>query len=205
MGTITPNSTIYLLKGIPLDNTYDDTMYWESENIDGVMKTPKEVQLYHFMNDTGYTRQTITNHMYQRVGDGVIRVNKAYGEIFDYNYMIFQNSGTMSDGSGGTITVPMYTDKWFYAFINKVEYVNEQATNIYYEIDVIQTWYTEFIPEPCFVERETVGYDAIGLHILPEPVSCSEYTESIERPLGEEFAHYAAVLCTNAVIPSEYT
>ena len=41
--------------------------------------------------------------------------------------MMFQNSA--------------YGDKWFYAFITSVEYVNDVTSNISFEIDVMQLGY----------------------------------------------------------------
>ena len=192
MGTITPNSTIYLLKGVPLDNTYADTMYFQPEIIGGVQKTLQEAQLYHFLNDIP-DRITIAAHDYQRVSEGVLRINKPISDVYNVNYMIFQNSGVI-----GGAAASFYPSKYFYAFVTNVEYVNEQASNVYFEIDVIQTWLGEYETEPCFIERETTMGDGIGDHILAEPVSCSAYTESIENPLGDNFVNYSVVV-TNTI------
>ena len=105
MGTITPNSTVYLLTGVPLDNTYENTIYFASTAL----------QLAHFLN-TGqspfwdYQPRQITPLSYQRVNEGVLRVNLPYDQIYNCNYMMFQNTS--------------FGDKWSYAFITNVEYVN---------------------------------------------------------------------------------
>ena len=151
MGTITPNSTVYLLTGVPLDNTYENTIYFASTAL----------QLAHFLN-TGqspfwdYQPRQITPLSYQRVNEGVLRVNLPYDQIYNCNYMMFQNTS--------------YNAKWFYAFVLNVEYVNDQASNVYYELDVMQTWMLEAHIQPSYVEREHSETDNLDEHLELEDV-----------------------------------
>lgn len=154
MGTIQPNSNIILLKGVPLYSDYNETVYWSAEQgING--------QVAGFMT---YPNKLIRLHMYQRINEGIIRVNLKSDTIYNYNYMIFKNVGYTSGSSVD------YADKWFFAFIKEVQYVNEQACNILYEIDEIQTWWFEAILNPSYVEREHSATDNIGEHLLAEPI-----------------------------------
>lgn len=140
---IQPNSIIRLLKGVPLDNTYTDTIYFGSAS----------AQLSHFQT---YTYKLFTQQYYQRVNKGTLRVQVKADDIYDYNYLMFQNTS--------------YGNKWFYAFINKVNYINDSVSEVEYEIDVIQTWLFEAVLEPSYVEREHSATDVVGDNIAPEPM-----------------------------------
>ena len=145
---IQPNTTIRLLTGVPLDKTYTNTLYFSS----------KENQTDYFITKS---KHTLTNLTYQRVNKGVCRVERSADVCYDCNYMMFQNTS--------------YGAKWFYAFITKVEYVSNTVCEIYFDIDVIQTWFFNFTLKECFVEREHSLTDNRGDNILPEPVELGEY------------------------------
>lgn len=145
MGTITPNSRVYLLDGVPLDNTYENTIHFASAALQSTYYLTTTSTYYN------YHPLLITPVSYQRVNDGVLRVNIPYDQIFNKNYMMFQNTG--------------YNNKWFYAFILNSEYVNDQATNVYYELDVMQTWYMEALLNPSYIERCHTVSDNIDEHL----------------------------------------
>lgn len=146
---INPETNIKLLKNVPLDNTYQHTIYFSS----------KSSQSSYF---SGLTKYNLTGYTYQRVKRGVCRVGIKADSLYDCNYMMFQNSA--------------YGSKWFYAFITSVEFVNNECSEISFELDVMQTWHFDYEPEYCFVEREHSVGDVIGAHIEPEPVELGEYT-----------------------------
>lgn len=148
MGTIIPTGIVNLLKGVPLDNKYNETVY-----VTGTQQS----QVANFL--ASYQYLTFNNHEYQRVSEGVLRLNAQIANVYNVNYMIFRNMGT-----GAT-----YEDHWFFAFVTKVEYVNERAVNIYYEIDVFQTYCLDWTLEPCMVERTHTTTDGIGEYLATEP------------------------------------
>ena len=154
MGTIAPNSTVYLLKGVPLDNTYENTIFFASAQLQSAF--------FITTNNPNYNYQPtlITPLSYQRVKEGVLRVNLPADQIYNCNYMMFQNTTQNA--------------KWFYAFVLNVEYVNEHASNVYYEIDVMQTWLFEANLMPSYVEREHASSDNIDEHLEPEDVSLGD-------------------------------
>lgn len=82
---------------------------------------------------------------YQRK-DGVIRFNRHIDEIISYNYCMYKNEN--------------YSDKWFYAFITGMRYVNDGMTEITIATDVFQTWQFDIIYKNSFVEREIVPKNA---------------------------------------------
>lgn len=149
---IEPNTTIYLLRNIPMDNSYRDSLYFENAT----------AQINYF---TSKIALTFNNQSYQRKGRGYIRLqcdtaNKmsiAYG----CNYLMFKNTS--------------FENKWFYAFITSVEYINNAVLEIQYEIDILQTWYFDYTMDECYIIREHVPDDTIGLHTLPENLDTGGY------------------------------
>ncbi len=152
---IAPNSTVYLLTNVPCDKSYVHTLYFENKN---------EQYSYFY----GKRVKTFTNVSYQRHSKNSIRLECLADDIYNVNYLMFQNTA--------------YGNKWFYAFINNVEYINNVTTEITYTIDVMQTWYFDYTLGTCFVEREHTLTDVVGENTVPEPVDGGEpyiqaYTE----------------------------
>ena len=145
---IEPSTNIRLLQNVPLDNTYANTILFESET----------AQRNYFI---GLTKHQLVGYTYQRVEKGVARVGIKAEDLYNCNYMMFQNS------SFGT--------KWFYAFITSVEYVNNSVSQIRFEIDVMQTWHFDYTLKECFVEREHSVTDSIGGNLVPENLELGEY------------------------------
>lgn len=156
---IAPSTNIKLLKGVPLDNTYDHTLYFEDANS----------QANYFASMAKYT---FNNNTYQRVNKGTMRIGVCADNIYDCNYMMFQNTN--------------FGTKWFYAFINSIEYINNDVTEIEYEIDDMQTWYFDYDIEQCFVERHHPKQDWGYWNTQPEPVDVGEYVHLNQSKLIEE-------------------
>ena len=147
---IQPSSTIRLLKGVYLDSNYDDT--YDCYN------SPTEQR--DIM--ASKTKHTLNNYTYQRVEKNKIRVALSIEKVIDCNYMMFQNTE--------------YENKWFYAFITNVDYINDTTTELTYKIDVIQTWFLfDCYVSKCFVEREHTATDNIGDNLVPENFELGDY------------------------------
>lgn len=153
---IEPKTNVKILKNIPLDNTYTNT----------ILFTNRSDQYNFFSSKIKYN---LTNYTYQRVKRGWMRVGISAENLYDCNYLMFQNTS--------------FGDKWFYAFITSVEYVNNECTEIEFEIDCMQTWNFDYSLKHCFVAREHVTSDNIGEHLLPEPVELSEYIYNDYTPV----------------------
>ena len=164
---ISPNSNIYILQGVPLNSKYTDTILFGDA----------ATQHAYFVSKAKYT---LSNQMYVRKSDGVVRVDRNAEDIYACNYLMFQND------SFGT--------KWFYAFINDVKYVNNGRCDIYFEIDVLQTWLTEMVLKPCFVEREHAYTDAAGDNLTPEPVALDDIICQSMSWDTERFSQYSIVI-----------
>ena len=142
---VQPNSTIMLFSGVPLDNTYEHTLWFDSAGAQN-FGTPVRV---------------FNANTYQRVNAGVFQARCLADEIYNCNYMAFQNTS--------------FGGKWFYAFITSIEYVNNGTTNVYYEIDVMQTYLHDVTLKACTVEREHTVQDLMFQHLQPEPVQVHDY------------------------------
>lgn len=148
---IEPNTIIKILKNCPLDTTYDHTIFFDTQ----------ENQTAYF---NGLVKYTLNNQTYQRVNKNRMRVQYKADDLYDCNYIMFQNTS--------------YGNKWFYAFIKSVEYINNITSEIEYEIDVMQTWFFDYTLGQCFVEREHSATDNIGDNLVPENLEQGEYIEN---------------------------
>lgn len=206
MGTITPQSNIMCFQGVPLDNTYTETYFRPYDSSLGGLSGNQQAQVNDFTSN--YTYHTFTLHEYQRVREGVLRVNTGLTSDIAFlsacNYMIFKNYGQMTDVTPATYET--YGDKYYFAFINNVEYVNERCVNIYYEIDVMQTWMFDMHPEPCLVERQHVTNDDIGANTQAEPISTGELIcmSSSETEYFDEVAVLMGIAHGQSFTPSDY-
>ena len=70
-----------------------------------------------------------------------------------------------------------YKDKWFYAFITNIKYINDGMSEVTIETDAFQTWQFDLIYMNSFIEREHVSDDTMGLHTIPEGLEHGEYIE----------------------------
>ena len=145
---IEPSTNIKLLNRVPLDNTYTNTIFFLSAS----------EQTAYFSSKVKHNLQQQT---YQRLNRGVCRIGLKSDYCYDCNYMMFQN--------------PSYGQKWFYAFITSVEYLNDNVCEIRYEIDKLQTWLFDFNLKQCFVEREHSVTDVAGDNLVIEKIDTGEY------------------------------
>lgn len=144
---IQPNSTVHVLNNIDIDPDYNNSLTF----------TTTTAQYNYFFGKKKYTFSAQT---YQRVNKNVVRVNRKADDLYDCCYLMFQNTS--------------YGTRWFYAFIDSIEYVNDVTSNIYYHIDVIQTWLKDWTFKQCFVERMHTATDGIGDNIVDEHLDTGE-------------------------------
>lgn len=152
-----PNGTIKLLAGVPLDNSYTHTVKYASAGAQTAAFAAKVKRTYEHCT---YIRET-----------NRIRIPDVYDDVVMCNYLMYQNQGYGNN-------------KWFYAFITGVYYVNDHATEIEFELDVMQTWAFDYTILPGFIERNHTATDAIGDFLLPEPVNTGELVITQETSSG---------------------
>ena len=141
-------TTLRMLSGVPLDKSYEHTLYWES----------KTAQEYGFFSKV---KKSYSDLSYQRIERGHIQIQDSYSELYTCNYMMFKNTS--------------FENKWFYAFVDRVVYVNDVTTDVYYTVDNLQSWWGNWKPDACWIERQTAGADVVGENLQPEPVALGNY------------------------------
>lgn len=143
---ITPSSDLKLLKcPIELDNKNQLTF-------------DNATQQYNYFNSLN--KLEVDGFTYLRQNN-VIRYNAHLDTLLEYNYLMYRNEN--------------YSNKWFYAFITRMEYVSDTVTNIYIETDYYQTWMFDLTFMKSFVEREHVSDDTIGKHTIDEGLETGEF------------------------------
>lgn len=150
---IRPDTNLRLLSNVPLDNTYTHTMYFNS----------KAEQAAYF---TSHQWMAFENFSYQRQDPSrgfisEIRVPIVADEVYNCNYLMFQNKN--------------FSGKWFYGFIKKIKYINDNVTGIEFEIDVLQTWAFDYVVHPSFVVREHVNNDTKYSNLIEESLEFGEH------------------------------
>ena len=138
---VTPNTILRLIKNpLTLDNKNQLTFS---------NKTAQE----NYFKSLPHTE--ITEISYQR-RNSVIYFPDHIDNLLNYNYCMYQNSN--------------YSNKWFYAFITDMKYVNDYNTEISIVTDVFQTWQFDLNFKNSFVEREMINVsdDIIGANRVQE-------------------------------------
>lgn len=123
----TPQTEVHLLSNVPFNFSYNNVMDFNTI----------EEQTTYFLNKSKLEFEDLTH---QRVNNNNINLEVAYEDLYDINYMMFQND-----------KIP---GKWFYAFITSYDFVSPNVTRISYQIDVYQTWLFDMEWQTTYVERE---------------------------------------------------
>ena len=182
MAVITPQSDVYLLK-VPL----------EIDEINQLTFSSTTTQFNYF---NSLPKLAVDNFTYQRK-DGTIRFPAHFDDIVNYNYVMYRNDA--------------YSSKWFYAFIDGMEYLNDNVTAVSIKTDVFQTWQFQLSYKRTFVEREHVNDDTVGAHTVPEDLELGEYeivdlknSPLYERPAGQSYEEWVPCFCVTK-LPSNTT
>ena len=144
--SMSKNSRIILAHNIKMDRSYKNVINYT------------EVQMVSLC-EANVTAQA-TDFTFIR-DDNSILVPFNYATCLDSNYLAFQN--------------PSYSNKWFFAWIDKVKYKNDGTTQIDYTIDIFSTWFSYVTTKPCIVIREHVNNDTVGANTVPEGLETGEY------------------------------
>lgn len=149
MATTHYNSKIIICKNVRLDKQYRHVLNYTENNY------------LTLCNSTGIKVAESNKFSFVRHGQNSIKTSFTYSDCLKCNYMAFQNVD--------------YNNKWFFAFIDSVEFVSDGSTLINYTIDIWATWFNSLTLNKCFVVREHVRNDTLGLHTIPENLETGEY------------------------------
>lgn len=173
MSAITPQTELRLLK-CPI----------ESDNRNQLTFSNATTQ-YNYFNSL--PKLEVDNFTYQRK-DSTIRYPAHVDSIISYNYVMYQNEA--------------YTNKWFYAFITNMEYVNDNMTLITIKTDTFQTWQFDMIWKRSFIEREHVNSDNLGEHTVPEGLETGAY--KVYAHLTDSYNDIYSIITHSTVHPDNY-
>lgn len=120
---------------------------------------------------------TSTNSVIRK--DGVIQAARQFADFSEVNYVVFRNHmrEVSEVGDHDTARPPHpSSQKWFFARVTNLEYVNPNCTNVFFEVDAWQTYQNEVVVTDALVEREHVPYtdDHISAHYMPEGLDAGE-------------------------------
>ena len=157
-----------MFQDIPLDKDYVNTFLFEQQGA----KSPSVVQDEFF---SGLPHLSVSNATYTRENRNSIVVPFKVGQIFNYNYMRFMNRSLIGEGLSATLE-DYFENKWYYAFIDSVEYKNNISCTIHYTIDVMQTWLVnlDYTFNYCFIKRQHTVRDNVGENLQPENLSIGD-------------------------------
>lgn len=138
----TPVTALRLLS-TPLQSDYRNTLWFPD----------RETQTAYFL---GKTVQTFENFQYIRKNNTIV-VEGEVDKLYNCNYIMYQNNN--------------FTNKWFYAFIDKIEWASNSSVRLYVSTDVIQTWFFDITYYDSYVDRCHSDIDVAGDNIVPEDFS----------------------------------
>lgn len=167
-----PNSEIWIINGVPITSDYEHSLWFAS----------RDEQINYYKN---HSHVHITSMSYARTGANSLKVEVPLSSIVNANYLMFIN--------------PNYENRYFFAFINKVEYISDTTTQIIYTMDWLQSYITSLQFGQCFVEREHVIYDYNNF--CPEGLETGDY---ITYQFYEDFANMMSqgyAICVNMAPP----
>lgn len=171
MANFTPSSIVRIGR-VPWDSSYKHTRTFASASAQATWMLGRCTTA---LNRNDYTYVRMNN---------AIRVPFNAEQLYTYNYVMYQNAN--------------YGSKWFYAFIVEINYLNESATELVLELDVMQTWYFDYTLTAGFVEREHVNSDSVGEHLNAEPDMDLQYI--VDSVTMEGGGGYYAVVKLNQMV-----
>lgn len=141
-------TTLVLIRNTNFDDTYEDVILFNDE----------EEQFNYF---SGLSSIHFSEYSYQRPEANYVKVNCDYGSACECTYMMFRNYS--------------HEDRWWYAFIDSVEYINEKTTGVKFHIDVMQSYMFSYELGESFVVREHPKTDNPGDNLVPEGIYYGDY------------------------------
>lgn len=149
MAYVQPNTVVELFEDIGISPNYDNVLYFA---------TTQEKDSYF---DALQKIATLRNLSYSRNQRGYITCGQNIKDVYNAGYMRYKNQD--------------FENKWFYAFIDSVEYIANGTTKINFTMDVLTTWIGTFKLGQCFIERQHTLSDGIGENIADEGLNYGDY------------------------------
>lgn len=151
MAYIIPNSRVEYFGNINLSPNYENSLYFATTAA----------------KDNAFTVASARRIAYEDSVSYVFKDKPAFrsalpvSTLVNARYIRFKNTS--------------FENKWFYAFILSVDYVNNGLTEVTYEIDELVTWMGDFTISPCLVVREHTATDLPYEHLVEEDLPTGDY------------------------------
>lgn len=139
------NSQIIICKNIKLDRNYNNVLNYTEAQMLSLCRANQVA--------------SASNYSFIRER-GTIKTHFPYAQCLQSNYIAFQN--------------PDYSNKWFFAWIDNVDYKSDGCGELSFTIDEWSTWFNKVNIADCFVVREHVNDDTIGFNTIPENLDVSD-------------------------------
>ena len=152
---VTPNGEMFIYADVPFDSEYTHSINrYASGNSDLFNVIGSQV-------GSGYCKYRLFNQSYSRLTEKSVRVQIPKENLIHCNYIAIRN---------GTGFLDQVENKTFFAFIESVEYVNNETSDIFFTIDYLQTYWGNYTIPANFIEREhcAINEDEVGNNIVPE-------------------------------------
>ena len=156
--------TLELYKNVDVQRTYDNVRWFSTLNSQTTYFTSK------------ISNKILNNSPIKNTTALMVGVN--IEQIRDIPYACFYADG----------------GKRMYVFVDSLEYINDNLTQMNYTIDSIQTYMFELSIDRCFVEREHVTDDSIGANVVDEGLGVGYYVDNKIARFDEEFANSMIVV-----------
>ena len=141
----TPTTNLRLLS-VPLESDYSNTLWFPNVEAQTTYFTGKIVKTF---DDFNYIKK-----------DNTIVVAEEIDKLYNCNYIMYKNTN--------------FSNRWFYAFINRMEWASNGSTRLYVSTDVIQTWFFDITYYQSYVDRCHSDTDVAGDNIVPEDFTTGE-------------------------------
>lgn len=123
-----PRGAIYLIERAPIDITYSHTIDF---------KSPEE-QLAFWGS---LVKRELREYQYIRRERRFIQIDTSYESLDGINYLYFRSREN---------------SKYYFAFVTEREYISDNVTRIFFEIDVLQTFMFDYKFKPSYIAQAHV-------------------------------------------------
>lgn len=175
--TVLSNTNVSFLTGVPFDNSYAHTRWFDS----------KSEQYSYFKSFEKFSR---TFNNFQKInGRYYVDLSQNVQDVMDLNYLMFQNAE--------------YSNKWFYCFITNVTSLTSRNTRIYFEVDVIQTWRFDISFKKSFIARQHEN-TSNNWNVIPEAINIGNEYETVNQITLRPHNFYWLVYCIKERVDLDY-
>lgn len=162
-----PTNEIRICKGVCFEPSMTNTVLWEDAN----------AQISYIVNKTAFRFTDFTPF---RLSEQTVLVPNPADNYYNCNYIAFRNSDFNSN-------------KWYFAFITQVDFVDMYTTRIHYELDVLQTYMFDMSFLPTFIERWHTPTDNVGDNLVDDGLELGDYVIN-DQEQTDQFDKYSIIV-----------